>query len=404
MKKLQPRVERYAMLNKNSGGLLAQPNRPKHKSNEKLNSILLGLFLSSTLITKIITTFVALENTIVIVIGLLLLISFLNNRSFHLSGLFLTITALVAVVMIFSVISNADGSSTIVNYLLNFFLFGAAGFLLYSDNAEPKTIYHTIVTVFLFFTFLTVFKYIPEALEGYYVEYSMDVSYAMLIGVSAVIFVWESSKTSFKILISLATAVSMYYLLFLSDCRGAVAAIAFLVAVKFFSVAKHKILWALLFVSVGLFVLFGWDSILEWIVGRDTEMRWLIRFQRGSSDISSGRTYLYAKAIQLIKSNPFSGNGVAAFESMQNNQYTHNLFLQFMVEYGVIFGLALSVYIVVSIVRCLKSDKTSMFDMFLVCQFIPRLLISSVYWSNPFFWLFLYKKLKTRKKKSDKKS
>ncbi len=358
-----------------------------------LNSVLLGLFLSSSMITKIITQFVTIENNLVIVIALLLMISFFINRGIRITVPFLIINCIAIMIMLSSLVFNIDGKSVIINYILNFLLFGSTGMLLYSVKTEHKVILSTICKVFVLFSFITIFKYIPEALNRYYVEYSMEVSYVMLIGISAGVFAWEFAGKLLKIAIIFTTVISSYYLLFLSDCRGAVIAIIFLIVAKFLSGRKHKFVFGVLFLFLGLLFVIGWELVLDWLVTRNTEMRWILRFQRSQLDISRGRNDLYTLSLELIKNNLLFGNGIGAFESVTNGQYTHNLFLQFIVEFGVIFGVALSLYIIIIIVRSFVTIKEDKIDLFLICQFIPRLLLSSVYWVNPFFWLFLYKQI-----------
>ncbi len=373
--------------------MLEKSNVIRDLNITKKNSVILGLFLSSLMITKIITSIIPIENTIVFIIGLLLVSSYFINKCLRITISFIVINVVFIMACLWAIMINHGGDSYIVFYLQNFFLLGSAGMLLYKEDVDHKIMHYTICGVFSVFTLFTIFKYIPEAASLHYVDYSMDVSYTMIVGVASGIFVWNEANKKIKIIIVSTILVSLYYLMFLSDCRGAVLTILCLICVKFFSDRKHKVIWVIFFLGIALLFLFGWDSILEWLVEQNSEMRWLNRLRLGKDDITSGRNELYYTAIGLIKDKPFVGNGVGLFEKLNDGQYTHNIFLQFLVEYGIFIGMFFSLIVIYYIIKCLMCKRKDSLDLFLICQFIPRLFLSSVYWLNPFFWLFVYKQM-----------
>lgn len=355
--------------------------------NVAANSVILGLFLSTPMITKLITSVVVIGNNVVLLIGALLAYSmFINwNRTISLKFVLINISIITAFAL--SLFFNTDITYT-TNYFLNFILYGTTGMLLCSVEFNNTKVMKTISIVFIFFSVLTLFVYIPMAKEILYMEQAMEFSYTIIIGVSASVFTWKHFSKIFRILISLANLVSCYYLFFLSDNRGAILALVFLFASLLLKRSKHKIFWTLVFVLLIVFVVSGLDSILDVLANSDSEMRWVSRFRR-STDVLSGREALSSQAQELISNNIF-GKGIGYFESLANGSYTHNLFLQLMCEFGVFVGGAISIYIVFSVLKSLLSKHDNELSIFCICQFIPRLLLSSVYWSNPFIWIFLY--------------
>lgn len=355
-----------------------------------VNSILLGLFLCNSMITKLITSVISFNNNIVIFIGALLVASMVLNLRRVYSMKLLVINMVVAVAFVFSFLANMGNYSFTMNYLLSYFLYGAAGMLLCSLRTDGTTVLKTIASVFAIFSVLTVTVYIPQAQNVLYVEQSMDISYTMVIGLSAVALVWKECKIPSRIVLGCCAAASLYYLLFWSDCRGAVVSIMFLAMIVILRRSKHKIFISVLFLAAMVFVLWGWDAIIEALTESHSEMRWISRFRRGS-DVTSGRNELYDLAKETISQNVF-GKGIGYFETISNGQYTHNMVTQLMCEFGIFIGIAVSIYIIVLVIKTLLNKRSSDYDIFLICQFIPRLMLSSVYWSNPFIWVFLYYK------------
>ena len=151
--------------------------------NVAANSVILGLFLSTPMITKLITSVVVIGNNVVLLIGALLAYSmFINwNRTISLKFVLINISIITAFAL--SLFFNTDITYT-TNYFLNFILYGTAGMLLCSVEFNNTKVMKTISIVFIFFSILTLFVYIPMAKDILYMERSMDVSYTIVIGLS----------------------------------------------------------------------------------------------------------------------------------------------------------------------------------------------------------------------------
>lgn len=352
------------------------------------NSVILGLFLCVPMITKLVSSVISFNGNIVLFVGVLLCISVVLNLQRTFTIQFFAIIFFVILTFLLSFLLNIEQNSYTSSYFLNFVLYGASGMFLCSLKTNNKTVLKTVTTVFILFTLLVLFDYIPNAQRVAYDVQSMENSYTIIIGVSAAFLSWKYFEKMVKVLIATAVLISGYYLLFLSDCRGAVLALFILIAITILKRSKYKKLWIFLLCVGTVSILWGWDLLVDLLVKSDSSIRWIARFKT-NTDITSGRWELSEKALSMILKNMF-GNGIGSFENITNGQYTHNLFLQLLCEFGIAIGGAIAVYIVYVVVKSLFKKDEDEFELFLVCQFIPRLLLSSVYWLNLFFWVYLY--------------
>lgn len=358
--------------------------------------MLLGIYLTIPMLTKLITYVAPIDNNIIIVVGILLVASAVLNNGVHLTKSYIVFQLIVVSLFgIFSVNAIQSASYYTMNYFASYVLYGAIATFLASKRIDEYKIIKTITIVYIFYTVLVVIKYIPDALNTYYVEESMELSYTALIGYCAsLLYLFKTKSKLFKLTILGMLLINSYYIFFLSDCRGSVLSLLIMIFLVLIVKVKNGKHYGLVATIIGLSILavifFGMD-ILNYVIEKFPEMRWLRRFViYGSNDLSSGRDRLYSLALDVIDNNFFFGAGVGYFESLANGQYTHNMFLQFLCEFGVIAGGFVAIYLVVNLVKVIFKGRTSIMMLFLIPQFIPRLFISSVYWENMFFWVFLF--------------
>ena len=108
-------------------------------------------------------------------------------------------------------------------------------------------------------------------------------------------------------------------------------------------------------------------------------------------DASSGRDTLYEHCIDLIEQNPL-GNGVGFWtkDPAMHGLFPHNVFLHIGTEFGII-GLAVISFIVLYALKKIFDFKSPLFLLlaFFFSISLGRLLVSSMYWARPEFWLFI---------------
>lgn len=357
------------------------------------NSVILGLFLSISMVTKLITSVISFSNNILIFTFLLFAVSVLMNLNRMFSIKFLCVNAVIFSAFLISTFFITDSTFSL-KYFSDFIIYGTIGMFLVSLKFNSDKTIKTIATVFLVFSLLTLLKYIPRAEVLNYDESSMEISYTMVIGLSAAFFSWKLFNKFFRVLLIISSAICIYYLFFLSDCRGAVLSLIVLIGVYILRRSKRKALWAVIFVLLTVFIIFGFNMIIEALLKKYSDIHWLNRFKFGD-DMFTGRSELFNLAKDTIMENFFFGKGIGYFETIANGQYTHNIFLQLFCEFGAVIGSILSAVFIVLVIKGLFKSKND-FELFCIIQFIPRLLVSSVYWQNPFIWIFIYSKLASK--------
>ena len=196
-------------------------------------------------------------------------------------------------------------------------------------------------------------------------------------------------------------------LIIIGGCRGAVVSIAAYVVLEFVLNKKIHIAAKIVFViAVTLLYLnlenliLGLDEILQ---NFDYDSRTVKLFLEGKIESDSGRSNVFDAAIEVIKDSPIIGRGMAGGSRFLIKQlygvepyllqhgYSHNLFLELWMEYGVILGTFFIGWIIVSIIMAyLKNRKTGNDIMlyFLLAITLPKLMVTGTYLSEiPFFVL-----------------
>jgi hypothetical protein len=126
-----------------------------------------------------------------------------------------------------------------------------------------------------------------------------------------------------------------------------------------------------------------------------------------SSDVSSGRNVLWMESVNAIMNNPY-GYGVFGYTDilLMGNEglykYPHNIFLQFYLEFGVIFGsilIASLLYLILKI-KSFKVSGSENLQLILVSILCLRLMTSSSYLFDQYFiaWISLVFTFMIRKK------
>ncbi|MBN2835130.1 MAG: O-antigen ligase family protein [Candidatus Delongbacteria bacterium] len=100
------------------------------------------------------------------------------------------------------------------------------------------------------------------------------------------------------------------------------------------------------------------------------------------------RVLIWSDAIDHISKNPFFGSGIGSFEAIYG-QYSHNIFLDIVVYFGIIgllFFLFLTFY---SLLRLTKYNYyCKIFAVLVLSSWVIPLLTSSNFFRNTNFWLF----------------
>lgn len=228
----------------------------------------------------------------------------------------------------------------------------------------------------------------------------MGFSYQILIWIAIIMqYLFTESASAVSRAINTAFAVFSCFMLAFYGSRGAVLSLLVFIAfcfLKYFKRSK-KALFATFFSLLGLIVYLFWDFLfLGFIyatqkIGITSRNLYLLQSSLLSSDTNRSET-VYKFSYDLIKAHPIIGSGIGAdrVAGGGTEYYAHNIILELCVDFGVIIGIVILVWIVLRGIKMLKdcndNDWIKLFAPYYVTSIIHLFVSSSVYIS-PEFWI-----------------
>ena len=218
--------------------------------------------------------------------------------------------------------------------------------------------------------------------------YSMAYTNYMLFSLVVFIYTFFEEKKTLYIIPILFSVLSML----LIGSRGAiVASVAYFLFLVFMSKKITMIRVAIILILIGVCV--NLSRIFELMVEffrkmgiNSRSIDFLISGEFISYD--SGRSNLYLKSIELIKLHPYIGNGIGA-DSRVLHTYTHNLFLDILVQFGLVIGITIIIcMLVIMVLGLLKTDNKALYFLFFFLGFFP-LMVSGTYLTQITFWMYM---------------
>jgi hypothetical protein len=225
-------------------------------------------------------------------------------------------------------------------------------------------------------------------------SYSMSLSYYMLLP-TLVFFNEIMEKLSIKNFVFFI--LSMLIILSLGS-RGAVLCILLFIFLKFFSPHSKKsftkIIISFSILGIGIITLIFLDKIIELfynlLLSYGINSRTLRLFLSGGVYLS-GRDRIYGSVIVEILQRPLLGIGIAGDRRFIGGGYAHNLFIEILGNFGIAFGLIISICLLILIIKSLFIKGKENYDliiMWLSLGFV-HLMVSSSYLIDIKFWIFI---------------
>lgn len=107
----------------------------------------------------------------------------------------------------------------------------------------------------------------------------------------------------------------------------------------------------------------------------------------------SGRESLYSLAMDMFSNKPFFGYGPMGFlSSSGTNMYPHNLFLESIVDYGLVGLLIITLFFIFLIkkyIKKIKLNKNLLLILFLFTSSLIELQVSGTFIANARLWFFI---------------
>ena len=239
----------------------------------------------------------------------------------------------------------------------------------------------------------------------------MDAAYRVLPSIMYLIY-YASTK---KQVIYVVIAAVLSTVIFIFGTRGPILCMlvymALIVVYKAFKANNIKKVLIFLLVFAIILSVFIFDELFIEVSGVLTKIFGRLGFSTRIFDFivegdiakSRGRETLANQAIEAIIENPALGYGITADRAMFG-VYTHNLILEIWCQYGVIFGSILLLIIlaltVLSLIKTFNEEKTFCFVMLFISMMFVKLMISSTYTIEPYFFFMIGFFVSLNRKKS----
>lgn len=380
-----------------------------------LNSKIVAIFLSQTLICSIINIVIEIPNLSVIVTAFLMFFVLIFNKNYKKNiKLFFIVYFLIIILLITSSVFNTFNA--ISRYIIFFLVFGSASLLFTSINVDYRKIIESLIIIYFIylFAYLFIIRNTFLVANDYWSD-QMGQSYGFvpMVLLSFAYINYSKYFSQNKILkrISIVVGIcSLYFILFDCATRGAILTILISLIIMIIGRYEGNKKMILIFILSVLctVVLFAYNDILLWLnsILNDLNLNILSisktvrRISLGTAD--SGRNELYMIAWDYIKQSPIIGNGIGYFE-LNQGIYIHNILIEIICEYGLVGFFLCGFFLFKSArssINC--EDINDLFKMFLFCYTIPMLFFSNTYWLIPHFWFYLFFEISTKKIKGGK--
>lgn len=373
---------------------------------EKINSLLAAAVIAETNVCAITSAFVTIPMVSVLLMAAILASClFINGKRIQLAPQSTIAFILFGILLVFSMLIN--GFEVAGERFLYFITFGFTAMMVVSVRQNPRLILKYLLYIYavhLIVYFLFQRNAMLDAEDYWYVQMGIAYGFVPPVIISFIYLLYrkkleEEGVLSHRRLIQVTLLASIFIVsayVFLIDCgtRGVIV-VAF-VGIFFICIRKlsrkQRLILGLGGGALLIFLYINWDTILVSSLDRFSEgnVKSLVKLSQmtESGDVSNGRESHYNVAISMIKDSPIIGYGVGHFENVVKASYVHQLFLELLLECGII-GMILFLIPIIRLIRKTKNDPDDInysFKVFLLsCCFLP-LMFSASFWLYPPFW------------------
>lgn len=274
----------------------------------------------------------------------------------------------------------------------------------------PVSLYYmAIKDKTVFFSLLTKSAYYQLALGLLFVAYTLyigephyDMVFSYLVLVPVLLLANKAMKQKVFGLDFFLTLIGVVAILWIGS-RGPVLAFTVFILLRIlFSASNmnggYSIIRRLGFMAFLLVVWLNLDVVLvsleRWFLTTGLPSRAVFLLLRSSAegvDFLTGRAQIWSVAMNSIYERPIWGYGIAGDRVFLYGTYPHNLFLEVLVQFGVILGLLIiTAFIAVVLLGWIKASPTEreFIAVFIGLGLVP-LMVSGSFWVSANFWLLI---------------
>lgn len=279
-------------------------------------------------------------------------------------------------------------------------------FLFYYITDDPKKALDvTIKYAYIYFIFKVVVNLIPAIIRGYWIDigpngeelfFRYNLSFGYAIAFPTMIFLFNFAKD--KKLYDLVLFILGLFCVLTQGNRGSLLIIlifVFLYFLRIFKNSNKKIINICLLLLLLIIAYLYIDNILNFLLNLFNDLgyqsRNIEKLINGSFTSSNGRDFIWNEVVEAIKDiwpfglGTFGDRPVVA--PIHVAGYSHNIFLELLLSYGII-GLLLSLIIILKIIYmiffCRDDDWYFLYIIMLSCS--SQLLLSMSFWYVWQFW------------------
>lgn len=282
---------------------------------------------------------------------------------------------------------------------IGFILKSYSAFIIGSLNVDSKELYDAFLKISIInFLAITTFPFVSFLDSMNYMRFG----YAIL--PSVIMFFYAILKKEKMRFIWLLLGIAAFFLMVVYGSRGPLVVIFIWALIHFLfngKISTYKKAIILILISLITFLVFEYNLIVKLIdyiyyelgIHTYTLAKLRMMFNVGFIESSSGRDTIYIVMWNYINQNPLLGYGIGFSQKVLG--YTpHNLFLQILLESGVIGLLIWSIILIYCLYIYKKIHIKGEEGLFNVIALvfsiaIGRLLVSSDMWLRPEYWLAL---------------
>lgn len=359
----------------------------------EINSFIVSIIVSANFLSVFFYKYFDIQSPLPILFSVCFLVALLINRII----LNKWIGIFILYVLLFFGISVLQNNEALINsrFFESFLGFGVIPMIVISYTSNFESVIKYVSYFYIFLSFLTVkIDYVTllpaeKMFYGYIFLPAIFSLHYMLV---------REEKFVKKVIFG---AVLLYYLkiILITGTRGVIfSVIVYFALFCYKALRKKRLLVYLLLIIIGLLYSINWLDILIRInsfllnhniyiysIGHLLETIMTERFD-------NGRFTLYFIALQLFKKNILFGNGIGSFYCFTSIYYPHNFVIQMLSENGLLFTIPFIIIIAGGFYYGYITTPnwvSSYPFIFLFSLSIPKLMVSSVFWREQNFWLFL---------------
>lgn len=294
-------------------------------------------------------------------------------------------------VSIFVFLSSLNTKNTFAwLYYQDFILQGAITIYLFSKckNYDNILRYLSIITSVVFLL------YFLDPFFGY--QYTRNyLDYGMKIILPA--FMFSSIQRKFyKKLFYIIIEISSFVLLVFFSNRNAllVSLVAYIILdLLITKPSNRKLFKYLIFSSLVFSISFFTKEIVLFLINNSVgiysySLNAILQMLEGTSTGLSSRDIIWSNAFRLLNNNPLFGVGIGYFH-MLNGEFVHNIFLEILVSFGYFFGIAIILYILLSVFKIIKNNKNPLLISIVIMGMFP-LMFNDYFMTWSYFWIMLF--------------